>query len=212
MKKELICRIFSHMPQLETERLILRRMRVGDEEDMYAYARRSEVTRYLLWSPHPDLCYTRDYLRYLATRYATGSFYDWAIVLKSNDRMIGTCGFTSFDAAHDAAEIGYVLNPDYRGQGIAPEAVRAVLAFGFERLALHRIEARFIEGNAASLRVMEKVGMFFEGYRREAMLIKGSYRTIGYCSILDSEYRAHKNGLEDADTTEIPRKSAYFGG
>lgn len=188
MKKELICRIFSRMPELQTERLILRKMCVGDAEDMYAYARRSEVTRYLLWSPHPDLFYTRDYLRYLATRYATGSFYDWAIVLKSTGRMIGTCGFTSFDAPHDAAEIGYVLSPDYRGQGIAPEAVRAVLAFGFERLALHRIEARFIEGNDASLRVMEKVGMRFEGYRREAMLVKGSYRTIGYSSILRHEY------------------------
>ncbi len=200
------------MPQLETERLILRRMRVGDEQDMYEYAHRSEVTRYLLWSPHPDLFYTRDYLRYLATRYATGSFYDWAVVLKSNSRMIGTCGFTSFDCAHDAAEIGYVLNPDYRGQGIAPEAVRAVLAFGFDRLALHRIEARFIEGNAASLRVMEKVGMHFEGYRREAMLVKGSYRTIGYCSILASEYEARKNAPVGEDTAEIPRKSAYFGG
>jgi ribosomal-protein-alanine N-acetyltransferase len=190
MKKEHICRIFSRIPELETERLILRKMRVGDEEDMYAYAKRSEVTRYLLWSPHPDIYYTRDYLRYLATRYAAGSFYDWAIVLKSSGRMIGTCGFTAFDCPHDAAEIGYVLNPDYRGQGIAPEAVRAVLAFGFDKLALHRIEARFIEGNEASLRVMEKVGMRFEGYRREAMLIKGAYRTIGYSSILRAEYEA----------------------
>lgn len=190
MKKEHICRIFSRIPELETERLILRKMRVGDEEDMYAYAKRSEVTRYLLWSPHPDIYYTRDYLRYLATRYAAGSFYDWAIVLKSSGRMIGTCGFTAFDCPHDAAEIGYVLNPDYRGKGIAPEAVRAVLAFGFDKLALHRIEARFIEGNEASLRVMEKVGMRFEGYRREAMLIKGAYRTIGYSSILRAEYEA----------------------
>ncbi len=190
MKKELICRIFSRMPELETERLVLRRMHVGDEEDMYAYARQSEVTRYLLWSPHPDIYYTRDYLRYLSTRYAAGNFYDWAIVLKETERMIGTCGFTSFDCAHDAAEIGYVLNPNYRGQGIAPEAVRAVLAFGFGKLALHRIEARFMEGNDASLRVMEKVGMHFEGYRREAMLVKGSYRTIGYASILQREYVA----------------------
>ena len=196
MKKEHICRIFSRIPELETERLILRKMRVGDEEDMYAYAKRSEVTRYLLWSPHPDIYYTRDYLRYLATRYAAGSFYDWAIVLKSSGRMIGTCGFTAFDCPHDAAEIGYVLNPDYRGQGIAPEAVRAVMAFGFDKLALHRIEARFIEGNEASLRVMEKVGMRFEGYHREAMLIKGVYRTIGYSSILRAEYEALvcKNG------------------
>ena len=149
---------------------------------------RSEVTRYLLWSPHPDITHTRDYLRYIASRYATGSFYDWAVVLKSNGKMIGTCGFTSFDSPHDSAEIGYVLNPAYHGMGIATEAVRAILSFGFDRLALHRIEARFMEGNTASLRVMEKVGMRFEGYQRESMFVKGTYRTIGCCSVLRSEY------------------------
>ena len=179
MKKEAICRIFSHMPELQTERLILRRMRVSDAEDMHHYARRPEVTRYLLWSPHPDIYHTQDYLRYLATRYAAGTFYDWGVILKQNGRMIGTCGFTTIDCAHDAAEIGYVLNPDYHGMGIATEAVEAVLAFGFDKLLLHRIEARFMEGNDASLRVMEKVGMRFEGWRRESMLVKGSYRTIG---------------------------------
>ena len=193
MKKEHICRIFSNMPELQTERLTLRRMRVGDAEDMYEYARRSEVSRYLLWSPHPNVYYTRDYLRYIATRYAAGSFYDWALVHKETGRMIGTCGFTTFDCPNDAAEIGYVLNPDYRGQGLAPEAVRAILDYGFEKLQLHRVEARFIEGNTASLRVMEKVGMRFEGYRREAMLVKGLYRTIGYCSMLQSEFLAQKS-------------------
>ena len=192
MKKEAICRIFSHMPELQTERLILRRIRVSDAEDMYHYARRPEVTRYLLWSPHPDIYHTQDYLRYLATRYAAGTFYDWGVILKQNGRMIGTCGFTTIDCAHDAAEIGYVLNPDYHGMGIATEAVEAVLAFGFDKLLLHRIEARFMEGNDASLRVMEKVGMRFEGWRRESMLVKGSYRTIGYSSILFDEYAKRK--------------------
>lgn len=190
MKKELICRLFSHMPELATERLLLRRMRVTDDEDMYRYASRGDVTKYLLWSPHPDRAYTREYLEYLNTRYAAGAFYDWAITLRESGRMIGTCGFASIDAPNDCAEIGYVLNPDYRGQGIAAEAVRAVLAFGFECLLLHRVEARFIEGNDASLRVMQKVGMTFEGYRRESMMIKGSYRNIGYCSILSGEFRA----------------------
>ena len=102
--------------------------------------------------------------------------------------MIGTCGFTSFDCPHDAAEIGYVIHPSYWGMGIVPEAVRAVLQFGFERLRLHRIEARFIEGNVASLRVMQKVGMTFEGYQRDRLLVKGVHRTIGCCSILAGEW------------------------
>ncbi len=209
MKKEQICRVFSHLPELTTSRLILRRMCVEDAEDMYAYARRSEVTRYLLWSPHPDIYYTRDYLRYLMTRYAAGSFYDWGVVCKEDGRMIGTCGFSCFDFAHDAAEIGYVLNPDYRGCGFAPEAVRTVLAFGFDHLGLHRIEARFMEGNTPSLRVMQKVGMQFEGYRREAMMVKGAYRTVGYCSLLEQEYeKMKKNTCESSCKT---REKPIFG-
>jgi ribosomal-protein-alanine N-acetyltransferase len=197
------------MPELQTDRLILRRMRLTDAEDMYDYARRPEVTRYLLWSPHPDITHTRDYLQYIATRYAAGSFYDWAVVLKSSNRMIGTCGFTTIDCPHDAAEIGYVLNPDYHGMGIASEAVEAVLAFGFDQLLLHRIEARFMEGNVASLRVMEKVGMCFEGYRRESMMIKGSYRTIGYSSILAEEYARHRAEMREK-TEKMAKKHVFF--
>jgi ribosomal-protein-alanine N-acetyltransferase len=190
MKQELIHRLFSHMPEIETPRLLLRRMRLSDDKDMYDYACRADVTRYLLWSPHPDLAYTREYLKYIATRYAAGTFYDWAVVQKDSGRMVGTCGFASIDAQNECAEIGYVLNPRVWGQGIATEAVEAVLSFGFHRLLLHRIEARFIVGNDASLAVMRKVGMTFEGYRRGSMLIKGTYRDIGYCSLLADEYDA----------------------
>lgn len=189
MKKELLCRVFSHMPELMSERLYLRRMRYTDAEDMYSYACREEVSRYLLWSPHPDLYHTQDYLRYVASRYAAGSFYDWAVIWRQTDRMIGTCGFTSFDCQNDTAEIGYVLNPDFWGREIAVEAVRQILSFGFDRLSLHRIEARFMQENRASLRVMQKVGMQFEGFRRESMYVKGAFRTIGTCAMLASEYR-----------------------
>ena len=102
--------------------------------------------------------------------------------------MIGTCGFTSFSYAHNVGEIGYVLNPDYWGRGIAVEAVRAVMRFGFFTLNLHRIEAKYIVGNARSRRVMEKAGMVFEGIQRESMYIGDSYKDIGICAILFSDY------------------------
>ena len=63
-----------------------------------------------------------------------------------------------------------------------------VVKYGFEELGLHRIEAKFMEGNDASLHVMEKLGMQFEGYRRESMLVKRRYRTIGVCAILRNEW------------------------
>ncbi|MBQ2735480.1 MAG: GNAT family N-acetyltransferase [Clostridia bacterium] len=188
MKKEKIYRVFSHLPDLTTERLTLRRMMVADTSDMYEYASRPDVTKYLTWYPHPDREYTREYLQYLGNRYAAGMFYDWAVIYEPDCKMVGTCGFTAFHCASDSAEVGYVLNPDYWGKGIATEALTRVLQFAFEELKLHRVEARFIEENGRSRHVMEKVGMTFEGILREAMLVKGAYVNVGICSILQSEW------------------------
>lgn len=188
MKKDLIYRLFSRIPTMETERLTLRGMRVSDAADMFAYASRPSVTEYLTWEPHTSIEVTREYLTYVGQRYRTGDFYDWSLVCRADGHMIGTCGFTSFNCPADSAEIGYVLNPAYGGQGLATEAVRAVLDFGFRELALHRIEAHFIEGNDNSRRLMERVGMTFEGFARESMRIKGKYRTIGICAILRHEF------------------------
>ena len=138
------------MPVLSTGRLMLRPMCAADADDMYEYARLPEVTKYLLWSPHASKEYTLDYLKYIESRYAIGDFYDWAIVLRSQNKMIGTCGFTKIGFENNSGEIGYVINPRYQRIGIAPEAAREVMRFGFEVLNLHRIEARFMEGNTYS--------------------------------------------------------------
>ena len=189
MNKNAINRIFSRIPKLNTPRLVLRRMEPSDAQDMFEYACRTDVTKYLTWYPHTSVHYTRDYLEYLEGKYATGDFFDWAITLRENGKMIGTCGFTRFDFENDSAEVGYVLNPDYRGHQIIPEALHAIMRFGFENLLLNRIEAHYIVGNDASRRVMEKMGMRFEGVARGSMLIKGQYRDIGKCAVLADEFR-----------------------
>ncbi|MBO5670996.1 MAG: GNAT family N-acetyltransferase [Clostridia bacterium] len=195
MNKHFIYNIFSRIPILETERLTLRRMRPDDAADMFEYARRADVTEYLTWNPHPDEARTREYLKMVQKQYEDGEFYDWAVVHRATGKMIGTCGFTSFDDDNNAAEIGYVLNPAFHGQGLAAEAAWEVLNFGFLRLNLHRITARYMEGNAPSRRVMEKVGMSFEGTFRSAVYIKGAYRTVSACAILREEFLARKEQM-----------------
>ena len=197
MRREDICKIFANIPTIRTERLILRKIKGDDIEDMYEYSCNARVTEFLTWSPHPDKTYTLEYISYLQSRYRSGDFYDWAVVLKDSGKMIGTCGFTRFDYVNNSAEIGYVLNPSYHGKGIATEAVNKVLEFGFERLSLNRIEGRYMVENTASRRVMEKCGMVFEGVRREGMLIKGKYRNIGVCSILKNEFVTKNRCLQE---------------
>ncbi len=188
MKKESVIKKFRKIPTIKTERLTLRKMRVEDCADMYEYSKRDDVTEYLLWSPHPNRIHTKKYLEYIMTRYDEGEFYDWAIELTAEKKMIGTCGFTTFDFANNSAEVGYVINPAYQKQGYAPEALLEVMMFGFLDLNLHRIEARYMDGNDASRRVMDKLGMKYEGCARSSMFVKGQYRSIHTCAMLSDEF------------------------
>lgn len=94
----------------------------------------------------------------------------WKIVLKANGRLGGFCGLQPFGdfaddrktVAHPCVEIGWWLASDLWGAGLATEAARAALADGFRRVGLARIVALALKENAASLRVMEKLGMHYE--------------------------------------------------
>ena len=189
MKKSIISNIFSNVPTLETERLILRKLMVSDADDMYEYSCDPNTTAFLTWSPHPDRYYTIDYIKFVLRKYKTGDFRDWAVIHKASGKMIGTCGFTSIDLNNKKGEIGYVYNSKFWGQGIATEALECVMAFGFEKLELNRIECRYMVENAASRRVMEKAGMTFEGVHRDFLLVKEKYRDVGICSILKNEFK-----------------------
>ena len=183
MTKSRLLRTFQHIPTLVTPRLTLRKLSPADDRDMFEYASQPLVTQYLLWYPHEDVGQTRRYLEALQTSYKHGEFYDWALVHTDTGKMIGTCGYTSFDHEHRRAEVGYVLNPLYWGKGFAREAVLAVTEFAFRELDMNRVEAHFIEGNARSRRVMERCGMTHEGMLQQYMFIKGDYRNIGICAV-----------------------------
>lgn len=173
---------------LETSRLVLRKILRRDAADMYEYSRDPEVTRYLLWEPHPDRYYTARYVAYLQTKYHLGEFFDWAVISRADNRMIGTCGFTKFDFEANSAEVGYVLGADHWGRGIAPEAARIVMHYGFCELGLRRIEARYMVGNDRSGRVMTKLGMISEGTAHDAMVVKGKSVSITTCSISREDF------------------------
>ena len=188
MRFNFISRIFSKMPELETERLSLRAIKKSDLNDIHEYASNSKTSQFLLWEKHTSVEYTKKFVDIVLTKYKFGEYHDWAIVLKENQKMIGTCGFTRIDGENSIAEIGYVLNPTYWGYGLATEAAKKIVDFAFNVLGVNRVEARFLFGNEASLNVMRKIGMKFEGYLREYQLVKGSYRTVGISSILKREY------------------------
>lgn len=181
--------IFQNLPKLETKRLLLRRMEHSDSSDMFEYACDPIVTQYLTWEPHPDEAYTRRYLSYIAGQYKTGEFFDWALILKAENKMIGTCGFTRINCKKKYGEIGYVINRCYWGEGLATEAVQKIVEFAFTVLHLEHLEARYMERNLASRRVMEKAGMTFDGFLDKPLTIKNKNIPIGVCSMTSNDYQ-----------------------
>lgn len=188
MTVEELHRVFTQIPRLETDRLILRKILPIDASAMYSYSSSDEVTKYLLWYKHENLSYTQEYIDYLQERYAVGDFYDWAILLRENEQMIGTCGFTNFDLLNNCAEIGYVLHPEHHGKGYATEAACRVIRFGFENLKLSRISAICMQENLPSLGVMRRCGMLQEGILRSAVYAKGKRCTVAVCAITEEDY------------------------
>jgi [ribosomal protein S5]-alanine N-acetyltransferase len=182
-------RIFTDLPELETDRLLLRKMRLDDADDMFAYASDPEVTRYVLWDTHRSVEDSTNFLRFATEGYERGDFLGWGLVLKASGAFVGTCGMEVPDAPeHARAELGYVLSREHWGRGLMPETVRRMIRFCFETMNLNRVEARCIAENTASARVMEKAGMSYEGTLRSRECIKGAYRDMKMYSILRREY------------------------
>lgn len=173
---------------IETGRLVIRYLQSGDVNDMYEYASTDEVCRYLLWSPHINRESTAGYIEYLQTRYTKGLYADWAVVLKSENKMIGTCGYASVKTDERSCEIGYVLSQNYRKQGYMTEAVEAILALSFETLGLEKAELRIIKENTDSRRFAERIGFLLDRISENELEIKGKYCDIAHYYMTAERY------------------------
>ena len=180
--------IFSSLPDFETERIVLRRIQRSDAKDIYEFSSDPEVSKWLLWSPHPSLEYSKRFTDAVISGYKDQTYFEYAIVLKESSKVIGTCGFAKIDEENLSAELGYVVSRGYWGKGIAPEAASVMIRIAFENLGLSRVYARYMIENESSKRVMEKLGMRYEGTHFDEIMVKGSLRNVGYYAMLKEEY------------------------
>ena len=179
---------FRDTPQLETERLLLRKLVPEDADDIFAYASDEEVAKYMTWDTHKTIDDSQQFINFTLDRYIKDDAGEWGIILKESGKLIGAAGFPWFDRKNSRAEIGYVLGRRYWGKGIMPEAVRRILRFTFNELNLNRIECVHALPNEKSGRVMQKAGMAFEGIARERMFAKGRYWDVKQYAILRSDW------------------------
>ncbi len=147
---------------IETIRLILRRFKVEDANDMfYNWAGDPEVCKYLLWGPHKDVEASRKRILYWINNYEHSNSYIWAIELKSEKKVIGTISVELSNDFTFSCEVGYCIGKYYWSRGIMTEALRAVLHYLFYEIGYQRILAKHDVENIASGRVMQKAGMYF---------------------------------------------------
>lgn len=179
--------IYGNLPQLETERLILRKIRYDDIDDIHTYASNPEVSKYVFWSAHETRAATEEYVKMVLALYEQGEIAPWGIHFKEDNKLIGTVDFVSWQPQHKTAEIGYALSVDYWGRGIATEAAKELIRFGMKEMDLVRVQAKSLVANIGSERVMEKAGMKFEGILRNFIFVKGAHYDVKMYSIIKKD-------------------------
>jgi ribosomal-protein-alanine N-acetyltransferase len=180
--------LFQSLPSLETERLHLRRISTRDANDIFEYASDPEVAKFVTWEHHRSIADSIHYVRMIVNSYSRGEPSPWGIILKEEQKLIGTGGFHWWLYEHSRAEVGYTISARYWNRGLMTEALKAIIEFGFEKMMLNRIEAKCYVQNAPSEKVLQKCGMKFEGILRESLYVKEEFRDLKMYSIIKSEY------------------------
>lgn len=176
-------------PHIRTERLLLRQFRMSDAPEVQRLAGARAIAAGT-FMPHPYVeGLAEQWIASLQTAYEKGGHVNFAITRAVDDTLIGSIGLTP-DAAHRHAHLGYWVGVPYWNQGYCTEAARAVLCFGFTELNLHRIYALCFRSNPASGRILQKLGMRFEGCQREHYFHLGQFVDVDMYSMLNREYEA----------------------
>lgn len=179
------------MMELATERLILREIKYSDWPDVLAYQSDPLYLRYYDWTDRTPKAVQEFVQMFLAQQQEQPrTKFQLAITLKSGPQMIGNCGIRLKSGNALEGDIGYELSPEHWGRGYATEAARAVMAFGFTQLKLHRISSWCIAENVGSARVLQKLGMRQEGKLRENEFFKERWWDTLLFAILDYEWRS----------------------
>lgn len=193
----MINKCFNPFPILETERLLLREIKVEDVKDLYEILSDVEVAKYDYFYPLKSDSEVIKFIKRYKKELEENEEITWGIILKTTNKLIGTCCLGDFDEGAKRAEIGYSIAKLEWGKGYATEAVKVVIDFGLNVMELNRIEANITPGNDASVRVLKKVNFVHEGIVRERDLIKGKLEDGIIMAILKKDYeKINKIGIQ----------------
>lgn len=174
---------------IETERLILRRFEYADTQAMLKNWIADEKIQYMysepVYSTEAEVTELLD--KYIGS-YAKEDYYRWAIIDKETNECIGQIAYFLVDSKNHFAEIEYCIGSAFQRRGYATEATKAVIAYGFDKINLHKVQICTRPINTPSKRVIEKCGFAYEGTLRDFFYMDGGYQSRLYYSILRNEY------------------------
>lgn len=173
----------------ETPRLLIREYTKKDIDSFLHVIRQPEIraTTYGIPADYSRMR-ARWWFRLLHRNAVTNLSYEYGVFLKEGHCYIGNVGLINLDPLHAHADISYYIDRAYMNRGYATEAARAMLNYGFCELGYHKINGVCMTKNPASRRVMEKLGMQYEGTLREDLLKDGIFYDLDRLSILKDEY------------------------
>jgi ribosomal-protein-alanine N-acetyltransferase len=180
---------FHPFHNLETERLLLRRLNNNDVEEVFALRSNPQVMQYI---PRPILKSQEEALAHIAMmdeKIENNTGINWGITVKGEEKIMGIIGHYRIQPENHRAEIGYMSLPQYNGKGYITEAIKAVVTYGFEQMNLHSIEAVIDPGNTASEKVLLKNGFVKEAHILENELLEGKFWDTVIYSLLKRNFK-----------------------
>ena len=176
--------------RIATDRLVLREFLADDWPDVLAYQRDPRYLRFYPWTDRTE-AEVRDFVQMFVDQQAElpRRKFQFAATFPDAGLVIGSCGIRHKPENDLEADIGFELAPEHWGRGYATEAALSIVRFGFRELGLHRISSWCIADNAASARVLERVGLRQEGRLRENEYFKGRWWDTLLYGLLESEWR-----------------------
>ncbi len=190
--------IFDQFPVLKTARLTLRQVRPSDAPALFTIFSDPKVTRYYDQPTFTELAQAEGLAARMQQRFAEKRTVRWAIIRQGNDQLLGTCGYAEWKRHFRCAAVGYELAPAEWGQGIMTEALTAVLTFGFTQMQLNRVEAYVMTGNAASMRLLQKLGFQEEGLLRQYGYWQNAYHDLHLFALLKRDFSALQDFVKPA--------------
>ena len=180
---------FHPFKNLETERLLLRRVAESDYPEIMELRGNAETMKYI---PRPLVTNKQeaiDHFKMIDDKIKKNEGINWAITLKGNPKLIGIIGHYRIQPENYRCEIGYMILPEYNGKGIVSEAVKVVLEYGFDDLQMHSIEGVIDPENKASERVLQKNGFVKEAHFIENEFAQGKFWDTVIYSILKRNFK-----------------------